>query len=58
QIFGNIEEIYELHLAIAEQLDRATNEETCIGSVFLANVTIRMLSERGNSASLTRTMVS
>ncbi|CAF2039742.1 unnamed protein product [Rotaria magnacalcarata] len=37
QIFGNIEEIYELHLAIAEQLDRATNEETCIGSVFLAN---------------------
>ncbi|CAF3824073.1 unnamed protein product [Rotaria magnacalcarata] len=38
QIFGNIEEIYELHLAIAEQLDRATNEETCIGSVFLANI--------------------
>ncbi|CAF4807136.1 unnamed protein product, partial [Rotaria socialis] len=37
QIFGNIEEIYQLHLAIAEQLDRATNEETCIGSVFLAN---------------------
>ncbi|CAF4962075.1 unnamed protein product, partial [Rotaria socialis] len=32
QIFGNIEEIYQLHLAIAEQLDRATNEETCIGS--------------------------
>ncbi|CAF1595401.1 unnamed protein product [Adineta ricciae] len=38
QIFGNIEEIYHLHLTIAEQLDRALNEDACIGSVFLANV--------------------
>ena len=38
QIFGNIEEIYHLHLTIAEQLDRALNEDVCIGSVFLANV--------------------
>ncbi|CAF0903498.1 unnamed protein product [Adineta steineri] len=37
QIFGNIEEIYHLHLSIAEQLDRAINEEECIGSVFLTN---------------------
>ncbi|UJR36548.1 hypothetical protein I4U23_029268 [Adineta vaga] len=37
QIFGNIEEIYHLHLTIAEQLDRALNEDACIGSVFLAN---------------------
>ncbi|CAF0902601.1 unnamed protein product [Adineta steineri] len=39
QIFGNIEEIYHLHLTIAEQLDRAINEDKCIGSVFLANTT-------------------
>ncbi|CAF1688454.1 unnamed protein product, partial [Adineta ricciae] len=39
QIFGNIEEIYHLHLTIAEQLDRALNEDACIGSVFLANAT-------------------
>lgn len=38
QIFGNIEEIYHLHLKIAEQLDRALGEETCLGSVFLSNV--------------------
>lgn len=38
QIFGNIEEIYHLHLNIAEQLDRALNEDACIGSVFLSNV--------------------
>ena len=38
QIFGNVEEIYHLHLSIAEQLDRAINEDECIGSVFLANV--------------------
>jgi hypothetical protein len=38
QIFGNIEQIYHLHMAIAEQLDRAIDEETCIGSVFLTNV--------------------
>ncbi len=38
QIFGNIEEIYHLHLTIAEQLDRAFNEDASIGSVFLANV--------------------
>ena len=38
QIFGNIEEIYHLHVAIADQLDRALNEDVCIGSVFLANV--------------------
>lgn len=38
QIFGNIEEIYHLHVAIADQLDRALNEDACIGSVFLANV--------------------
>lgn len=38
QIFGNIEEIYHLHLTIAEQLDRALNEDACIGSVFVANV--------------------
>ncbi|CAF1683155.1 unnamed protein product, partial [Adineta ricciae] len=37
QIFGNIEEIYHLHLSIAEQLDHAINEDECIGSVFLAN---------------------
>jgi len=37
QIFGNVEEIYHLHLSIAEQLDRAINEDECIGSVFLAN---------------------
>jgi hypothetical protein len=40
QIFGNIEEIYHLHLAISEQLDRALNEDACIGSVFLANVSL------------------
>jgi len=40
QIFGNIEEIYHLHLAISEQLDRALNEDACIGPVFLANVNI------------------
>lgn len=38
QIFGNIEEIYHLHSAIAEQLDKALNDDACIGSVFLANV--------------------
>jgi len=38
QIFGNIEEIYHLHLNITEQLDRAINEDNCIGSVFLDNV--------------------
>ena len=38
QIFGNIEEIYQLHLAIAEQLDRALNEDASIGPVFLSNV--------------------
>ncbi len=38
QIFGNVEEIYHLHSSIAEQLDRAINEDECIGSVFLANV--------------------
>ena len=38
QIFGNIEEIYHLHLSIAEQLDRAINDDECIGAVFLANV--------------------
>ncbi|CAF3599045.1 unnamed protein product [Rotaria sp. Silwood1] len=37
QIFGNIEEIYHLHLSIAEQLDRAINEDECIGSIFLTN---------------------
>ncbi|CAF2063744.1 unnamed protein product [Rotaria magnacalcarata] len=37
QIFGNIEEIYHLHLLIAEQLDRAITEDECIGSVFLTN---------------------
>ena len=40
QIFGNIEEIYHLHVAIADQLDRALNEDACIGSVFLANVSV------------------
>jgi hypothetical protein len=40
QIFGNIEEIYHLHLLIAEQLDRAINEDECIGAVFLSNVCI------------------
>ena len=40
QIFGNIEEIYHLHLSIAEQLDRAINEGECIGAVFLSNVSI------------------
>lgn len=38
QIFGNIEEIYHLHSKIAEQLDRALSEDTCIASVFLSNV--------------------
>ena len=38
QIFGNVEEIYHLHLSIAEQLDRAIQDEECIGSVFLVNV--------------------
>ena len=38
QIFGNIEEIYHLHLAIGEQMDKAINEESCLGSVFLNNV--------------------
>lgn len=38
QIFGNIEEIYHLHSTIAEQLDKALNDDACIGSVFLANV--------------------
>lgn len=38
QIFGNVEEIYHLHLSIAEQLDRAINDGECIGAVFLANV--------------------
>lgn len=38
QIFGNIEEIYHLHLSIAEQLDRALADDECIGAVFLANV--------------------
>lgn len=38
QIFGNIEEIYEIHSSIAEQLDRVINDNECIGSVFLANV--------------------
>jgi len=38
QIFGNIEEIYHLHLSIAEQLDRARTENECIGAVFLTNV--------------------
>jgi hypothetical protein len=38
QIFGNIEEIYHLHLTIAEQLDRALNEDASIGSVFLTHV--------------------
>ncbi|CAF3602276.1 unnamed protein product [Rotaria sordida] len=37
QIFGNIEEIYHLHLSIAEQLDRAINEDECISSIFLTN---------------------
>ncbi|CAF3723637.1 unnamed protein product [Rotaria sordida] len=37
QIFGNIEEIYHLHLSIAEQLDRAINEDKCIGSICLTN---------------------
>jgi hypothetical protein len=40
QIFGNIEEIYHLHLAISEQLDKALNEDSCIGPVFLANVSL------------------
>ncbi len=40
QIFGNIEEIYHLHLAISEQLDKALNEDACIGPVFLANVSL------------------
>ena len=38
QIFGNIEEIYHLHLSISEQLDKALTEDSCIGPVFLANV--------------------
>jgi hypothetical protein len=38
QVFGNIEEIYHLHLIIAEQLDRTFNENVSIGPVFLANV--------------------
>jgi hypothetical protein len=38
QIFGNVEEIYHLHLSIAEQLDRAIQDDECIGSVFLSNV--------------------
>ena len=41
QIFGNIEEIYHLHLKIVEQLDRAVNEDACIGSVFLVNVSLQ-----------------
>ena len=40
QIFGNIEEIYHLHSSIAEQLDQVINKGECIGSVFLANVSI------------------
>jgi hypothetical protein len=43
QIFGNIEEIYHLHVSIAEQLDRAIQDDECIGTVFLTNVT----NERG-----------
>lgn len=38
QIFGNIEEIYHLHLSIADQLDRALHDDECIGTVFLSNV--------------------
>ncbi|UJR09565.1 hypothetical protein I4U23_013800 [Adineta vaga] len=37
QIFGNIEEIYHLHTKIVEKIDKAINEESCIGSVFLNN---------------------
>ena len=44
QIFGNIEEIYHLHLSIGEQLDQSIQDEQCIGSVFLANVNLFMFS--------------
>jgi hypothetical protein len=45
QIFGNVEEIYHLHSAIAEQLDQALNDDECIGSVFLANVNLIIYKE-------------
>jgi len=37
QIFGNIEEIYHLHLTISEQLDQAIQQQTSIASVFISN---------------------
>ena len=43
QIFGNIEEIYHLHVNIAEQLDRALAEDGCLGTVFLSNVRDRFV---------------
>lgn len=49
QIFGNVEEIYHLHLAIADQLDRALQDDECIGTVFLTNVRRKFLSRQSNS---------